>query len=89
MSHAALYHFSLAAFHEPHTTTPVKDCRPDEDRNAMERLTLASLQHLPTAVLFVVDLTEGCGTSVGDQRAIRWARGGCLFKAWAAVAGQW
>lgn len=37
----------------------------------MERLTLASLQHLPTAVLFVVDLTEGCGTSVGDQRAIR------------------
>ena len=46
-------------------------CRPDEDRNAMERLTLASLQHLPTAVLFVVDLTEGCGTSVGDQHAIR------------------
>ena len=55
----------------------------------MERLTLASLQHLPTAVLFVVDLTEGCGTSVGDQRAIRWARGACLSKAWAAVAGQW
>ena len=50
---------------------PVDDCRPDEDRNAMERLTLASLQHLPTAVLFVVDLTEGCGTSVGDQHAIR------------------
>ncbi len=39
----------------------------------MERLTLASLQHLPTAVLFVADLTGECGTTVADQWAIRWA----------------
>lgn len=37
----------------------------------MERLTLAALQHLPTHVLFVADLTEGCGTSIEDQWALR------------------
>eukprot|EP00955_Chlamydomonas_euryale_P105645 365655-Chlamydomonas_euryale.AAC.3 len=37
----------------------------------MELLTLATLQHLPSAVLFVADLTEECGTSVADQAAIR------------------
>ena len=37
----------------------------------MERLTLACLQHLPTAVLFVADLTGECGTTVGNQWAIR------------------
>lgn len=47
----------------------------EEDRNAMERLTLASLEHLPTAVLFVTDLTAQCGTSVADQWAIRWVEG--------------
>jgi hypothetical protein len=39
----------------------------------MERLTLACLQHLPTAVLFVADLTGECGTSVANQWQIRWA----------------
>ena len=68
--HACLCH-GLSAACTQRMTSSVNDCRPDEDRNAMERLTLASLQHLPTAVLFVGDLTEGCGTSVGDQRAIR------------------
>jgi nucleolar GTP-binding protein len=29
--------------------------RPEEERNEMERLTFASLAHLPTAVLFVID----------------------------------
>ena len=42
----------------------------------MERLTLACLQHLPTAVLFVADLTGQCGTSVTDQWRIRWGDGG-------------
>ena len=37
----------------------------------MERLTLACLQHLPCAVVFVMDLTAQCGTSVADQLAIR------------------
>lgn len=45
--------------------------RAEADRNAMERLTLACLQHLPTAVLFIADLTGECGTSVGDQWRIR------------------
>ena len=45
--------------------------RAEGDRNAMERLTLACLQHLPTAVLFVADLTGECGTTVGNQWAIR------------------
>ncbi len=42
----------------------------------MERLTLACLQHLPTAVLFVADLTGQCGTSAADQWRIRWGDGG-------------
>jgi nucleolar GTP-binding protein len=45
--------------------------RPDDFRNKMELLTLAALQHLPSSVLFVADLTEECGTSVADQWAIR------------------
>lgn len=45
--------------------------RPDDFRNKMELLTLAALSHLPSSVLFVADLTEGCGTSVADQWAIR------------------
>lgn len=41
----------------------------------MERLTLACLQHLPTAVLYVADLTGECGTSVAAQWQIRWGAG--------------
>ena len=37
----------------------------------MEALTLACLQHLPTAVLFVLDLTGECGTTVAHQWLIR------------------
>ena len=37
----------------------------------MELLTLATLQHLPTAALFVLDLTEGCGCSVQEQWRVR------------------
>ena len=40
----------------------------------MERLTLAALAHLPTAAVFVADLTGTCGTSVADQWAVRWGR---------------
>ena len=29
--------------------------RPEEERNEMERLTFASLAHLPTAVIYVID----------------------------------
>ena len=56
------------------TDTPGLLDRPDDERNAMERLTLAALQHLPTAVLFVMDLTGQCGTSVAAQWRIRCVR---------------
>jgi nucleolar GTP-binding protein len=53
------------------TDTPGLLSRPDEERNTMELLTLAALEHLPTSVLFVMDLTEECGTSLQDQWEIR------------------
>ncbi len=64
-------HFYVDGRRHQVTDTPGLLRRPDDDRNAMERLTLASLQYLPTAVLFVADLTGECGTSVADQWAIR------------------
>jgi len=53
------------------TDTPGLLNRAEEDRNAMERLTLACMAHLPTSVLFVIDLTGQCGTSVAAQWEIR------------------
>jgi len=53
------------------TDTPGVLLRPDEARNRMERLTLAALAYLPTAVLFVLDCSGGCGTSVEGQLGIR------------------
>lgn len=49
------------------TDTPGLLTRHDDDRNDLERLTLAVLAHLPTAVLYVHDLTGDCGTSPDDQ----------------------
>ncbi|KFK42458.1 hypothetical protein AALP_AA2G259300 [Arabis alpina] len=49
------------------TDTPGLLRRSDEDRNNLEKLTLAVLTHLPTAVLYVHDLTGECGTSPSDQ----------------------
>ena len=49
------------------TDTPGLLPREDHARNAIELLTLVSLQYLPTAVLFVMDCSERCGTSVADQ----------------------
>ncbi len=63
---------SLAWLQAQVTDTPGLLARPDELRNRMELLTLATLACLPTSVLFVMDLTEECGTSVQDQWAIRW-----------------
>lgn len=53
------------------TDTPGLLYRGDDDRNDMEKLTLASLQYLRTSVLFVIDLTGECGTSLIDQWRIR------------------
>ncbi|XP_042482634.1 GTP-binding protein 4 isoform X2 [Macadamia integrifolia] len=49
------------------TDTPGILKRCDEDRNNLEKLTLAVLSHLPTAVLYVHDLSGECGTSPSDQ----------------------
>ncbi|GAX85127.1 hypothetical protein CEUSTIGMA_g12547.t1 [Chlamydomonas eustigma] len=64
-------HFYIDGKKHQITDTPGLLNRNDADRNKMEMLTLAVLQHLPTSVLFVIDLTEECGTSVEDQWAIR------------------
>ena len=48
--------------------------RPDNQRNEMEALTLAAMQHLPTAVMYVMDLSGGAGdkcSSVEDQLLLR------------------
>ncbi|XP_024192190.1 nucleolar GTP-binding protein 1 isoform X2 [Rosa chinensis] len=52
------------------TDTPGLLKRCDEDRNNLEKLTLAVLSHLPTAVLYVHDLSGECGTSPTDQFVI-------------------
>ena len=41
------------------------------DRNKIEKLAIATLEHLPTCVVFVTDLSGLCGTAVEDQLAIR------------------
>ena len=49
--------------------------RPDElKRNEMEQLTIAAMQHLPTAVCYVMDLSGQAGdkcSSVADQLTLR------------------
>ncbi|EFJ11641.1 hypothetical protein SELMODRAFT_158629 [Selaginella moellendorffii] len=62
MGHIMDYAFSYQV-----TDTPGLLNRIDADRNDMEKLTLAALAYLPTAVLYVHDLTGECGTSVQDQ----------------------
>jgi len=43
--------------------------RPDEERNEMEKLTFASLAHLPTAVIFVIDPTGLSGEKLSGVKA--------------------
>jgi nucleolar GTP-binding protein len=48
--------------------------RPDGNRNEMEALTLAAMQHLPTAVMYIMDLSGGAGdkcSSIEDQLELR------------------
>jgi len=48
--------------------------RPENERNEMEALTMAAMQHLPTAVMFVMDLSGGAGdrcSHVADQLKLR------------------
>jgi GTP1/Obg family GTP-binding protein len=46
----------------------------NEERNEMEALTMAAMQHLPTAVIYVMDLSGEAGekfSSVSDQLQLR------------------
>ncbi|XP_078155148.1 P-loop containing nucleoside triphosphate hydrolases superfamily protein isoform X1 [Carex rostrata] len=52
------------------TDTPGLLRRREDERNNIERLTLAVLSHLPTAVLYVHDLSGDCGTTSNDQFSI-------------------
>jgi len=75
------------------TDTPGVLSRGDDERNKMELLTLAALDCLPTSVLFIIDLTEECGTSIADQWAIRCARAPgllrcTLVRGWKGRRGQ-
>ncbi|KZV57957.1 nucleolar GTP-binding protein 1 [Dorcoceras hygrometricum] len=63
-------HINLSFQNFQVTDTPGLLRRLDEDRNNLEKLTLAVLTHLPTAVLYVHDLSGQCGTSPSDQYAI-------------------
>ncbi|CAA0821017.1 P-loop containing nucleoside triphosphate hydrolases superfamily protein [Striga hermonthica] len=60
-------HMTLSYQNFQVTDTPGLLRRHDEKRNNLEKLTLAVLSHLPTAVLYVHDLSGQCGTSPSDQ----------------------
>ena len=65
-------HFDVQGRRHQVTDTPgLLPQSPARERNSMERLTLATLEHLPTAVLFVLDLTRESGTAVAEQLAVR------------------
>ena len=64
-------HFDIVERRCQITDTPGVLPKRGKDRNAMEMLTLASLQHLPTSVVFVIDPTGSCGTSTADQLLVR------------------
>jgi nucleolar GTP-binding protein len=53
------------------TDTPGLINRSEADRNKIEMLTIATLEHLPTCVIFVTDLTGLSGTSIDDQLQLR------------------
>ncbi|EKX42084.1 hypothetical protein GUITHDRAFT_46932, partial [Guillardia theta CCMP2712] len=47
--------------------------RSDQERNEMEKLTLASMEHLNSVIIFVLDLTgeSGIKSSISDQLSVR------------------
>ncbi|XP_022733699.1 nucleolar GTP-binding protein 1 isoform X5 [Durio zibethinus] len=60
-------HITINFQHFQVTDTPGLLKRSDEDRNNLEKLTLAVLSHLPTAILYVHDLSGECGISPSEQ----------------------
>jgi nucleolar GTP-binding protein len=51
--------------------TPGVLARPDDERNPMEGLTLAAVEHLPSAVVFVMDLSGSCGAQSAPLLQLR------------------
>lgn len=74
-------HAEHAALLDPQVTdTPGLLNRKDEERNAMERLTLASLQYLPTAVRFACCARwVQCKLTLGSCRRLSTCKGSLLF----------
>ena len=64
-------HFDCGGVRFQVTDTPGLLAREDCVRNEMEGLTIAALEHLDNIVLYVMDLTGECGTTVKDQLDIR------------------
>lgn len=64
-------HFYVNGRRHQITDTPGLLNRPEDERNSIELLTMATLRYLPTAVVFVLDPTGECGTSMEDQLSIR------------------
>ena len=82
-------HFFVEDRRHQVTDTPGLLPRSSEARNSIEALTIASLEHLPTAVLFVLDLTGESGTLVEDQLSIRAElKGRFGDKAWLDVVSK-
>ena len=64
-------HFFIEDRRHVVTDTPGLIFRVDEERNKIERLAIATLEHLPVCAVFVTDLSGLSGTSVEDQLALR------------------
>jgi nucleolar GTP-binding protein len=64
-------HFQIADQRHVVTDTPGLINRAADERNQIELLTIATLEHLPTCVIFVTDLSGLSGTSVKDQLELR------------------
>eukprot|EP00798_Chlamydomonas_sp_ICE-L_P011822 gene11822-33943_t len=62
-------HFFVDGKKHQITDTPGLLARTDEERNVMEQLTLATLDCLPSTVLFVMDLTEDGGQRISNSHA--------------------
>jgi nucleolar GTP-binding protein len=64
-------HFFIDEERHVVTDTPGLINRAEIDRNKIEMLTIATLEHLPTCVVFVTDLSGLSGTSIEDQLELR------------------
>jgi len=64
-------HFQIADQRHVVTDPPGLINRAADERNQIELLTIATLEHLPTCVIFVTDLSGLSGTSVKDQLELR------------------